>query len=107
MTTKLYLKIRVRGKEISYHSLVESKPHEIIDLLITASVNVYQTKKGIPIIMKTCFSEEKLTKEFGNPLSERPPGPLLTNHPISEQFFHDTVFVQILEITRKDRSFQG
>ena len=29
--TKLYLKIRVRGKEISYyHFLVKSKPHERI-----------------------------------------------------------------------------
>ena len=28
-----------------YHFLVESKPHEGIDLLITASVNIYQTKK--------------------------------------------------------------
>ena len=30
---------------IIYHFLVESKPHERIDLLITASVNIYQTKK--------------------------------------------------------------
>ena len=28
-----------------YHFLVESKPHERIDLLITASVNIYQTKR--------------------------------------------------------------
>ena len=39
---------------IIYHFLVKSKPHEKIDLLITASVNIYQTK--IPIVMKTCFS---------------------------------------------------
>ena len=39
---------------IIYHFLVKSKPHERIDLLITASVNIYQTK--IPIVMKTCFS---------------------------------------------------
>ena len=38
---------------IIYHFLVKSKPHERIDLLITASVNIYQTK--IPIVMKTCF----------------------------------------------------
>ena len=44
--TKFYLKIRVRGKKfIIYHFLVESKPHERIDLLITASMNIYQTKK--------------------------------------------------------------
>ena len=30
---------------ITYHLLVGSKPHERIDLLITASVNTYQTKK--------------------------------------------------------------
>ena len=29
-----------------YHFLVKSKPHEKIDLLITASVNIYQTKKN-------------------------------------------------------------
>ena len=28
-----------------YHFLVESKPHERIDLLIAASANIYQTKK--------------------------------------------------------------
>ena len=46
---------------IMYHFLVDSKPHERIDLLlIKASVNIYQTKKSIPIVMKTCFSEVKL-----------------------------------------------
>ena len=54
--TKLYLKIRVRKRNfIIYHFLVKSKLHERIDLLITASVNIYQTKKSIPIVMKTCF----------------------------------------------------
>ena len=44
--TKFYLKTRVRGKEISwYHFLVKSKPHERTDPLITASMNIYQTKK--------------------------------------------------------------
>ena len=53
--TKLYLKIRVRKRNfIIYHFLVKSKLHERIDLLITASVNIYQTK--IPIVMKICFS---------------------------------------------------
>ena len=45
-----------------YDFLVESKPHEKIDLLITASMNICQTKKRkkiIPIVMKTCFSEKK------------------------------------------------
>ena len=56
--TKLYLKIRIRGKEISeyiYHFLVKNKPHERTDLMITASVNIYQAKKSIPIVMRTCF----------------------------------------------------
>ena len=43
---------------IIYHFLVESKPHERIDLLITASVNIYQTKKSIPIVMKTFLKEK-------------------------------------------------
>ena len=52
--TKLYLKTRVRQKENSYHFLIKCKPHERIDLLIKASVNIYQTK--VPIVMKTCSS---------------------------------------------------
>ena len=66
------LKIRVRGKESSYHFLKESKPHERIDLSITASANIYQTKKRKKIIltvMKTCFSEGNLMKQFGTPTS--------------------------------------
>ena len=45
--TKLYSKIREKNKRnfIIYHFLIKSKPHETIDLLITASVNIYQTKK--------------------------------------------------------------
>ena len=31
---------------IIYHFLVKSRPHERIDLLITASMNIYQTKKA-------------------------------------------------------------
>ena len=45
---------------IIYHFLVENKPHERIDLLIIASMNIYQKKlkKNIPIVMKTCFTEK-------------------------------------------------
>ena len=39
---------------IIYHFLLESKPNERIDLLITASVNIYLRK--IPIAVKTRFS---------------------------------------------------
>ena len=60
--TEIYLKIKVKGK-----------PHERMNLLITASVNIYQTKKSIPIVMKTCFSYGKLMKQYGNPLSKRTP----------------------------------
>ena len=53
--TKPYFKIKSKRKTnlISNHFPVKSKPHEGIDLLITASVNIYQTK--VPIVMKTCF----------------------------------------------------
>ena len=75
-----------------YHFQVESKPHEEIDLLITAaSVNIYQTKKAIPMIMKTFFSYGKLRKQFGKlPFFLRDhPCQLSNNSPMSEQFFHD------------------
>ena len=54
---------------IIYHFLIESRPHERTDLLITVSVNIYQTKKikkSIPTVMKTCFSERKLMEQVGN-----------------------------------------
>ena len=56
-----------------YHFLVKSKPHERIDLLIAASVNIYQTKKSIPIVMKACFSRGKLMKQFEKPPFLREP----------------------------------
>ena len=66
---------------IIYHFLVKSKPYERIDLLITTSE--YLPDKKNPIVMKTCFSEGKLMKQFGNtPLSKRTS--LSTNPPISE-----------------------
>ena len=65
---------------IIYHFLVESKPHGRLDLLIAASENIYQTKKEKKVFQQqTCFSDIKLLKQFGTPLS--------TNLPISEQFF--------------------
>ena len=53
-----YIKNNSKRKRnfIIYHFLVKSKSHERIDLLITASVNICQTKKSIPLVMKTCFS---------------------------------------------------
>ena len=41
-----------------YHFLVESKPHERIDLLITASMNIYQIKKSNEIVMKAFLKEK-------------------------------------------------
>ena len=45
--SKNYIKNSSKRKRnfIIHHFLVKSKPHERIDLLITASVNIYQTKK--------------------------------------------------------------
>ena len=49
---------------ITYNFLVESKPHERIDILITATKREYlpdkKRKTSIPIVMKTYFSEGKL-----------------------------------------------
>ena len=84
---------------MTYHFLVESKPYERTDLLITASVNIYQKRKekeSIPIVMKRCFSEGKLMKQFGNPFFLREP-------PISEQCFHYPLFVQILKTRSPSR----
>ena len=77
--TKLYLKIRVSRK-------VKSKPRERMDLLITTSVNIYRTKKN-PIVMKTCFSEGKLMKQFGTPSA------LSTNPLFLSNFFMTPLFV--------------
>ena len=71
---------------IIYDFLVKSKPHERIDLLITTSVNIYETKKS--------YSNENML--FSRKTDEtiwKPPflrsSSLSTNPPISEQFFHD------------------
>ena len=50
-----------------YHFLVESKPHERMDLLITASVNIYQTKKKY-FNNNENFSARKVMKQSGTPL---------------------------------------
>ena len=76
---------------------IKKKPHERIDLLITASEHLPDKKN--PIVMKTCFSEGKLMKQFGNPpLSKRTPPFQLTPHPLFlSNFFMTPVFVQILK----------
>ena len=70
---------------IRYYFLVKSKPHERIDLLITASVNIYQTKKYYS------NSNEKMLRTTDETIWKLLP-PLSTNPPISEQFFHDPPF---------------
>ena len=69
-----------------------------MDLLITASMNIYQTKKvkkSIPAVMKKSFSEGKLTKQIGNPPFPREPSPF--NYPLFlSNFFMTPLFVQIL-----------
>ena len=42
-------KSKRKGNFIIYHFLVKSKPHERINLLITPSVNIYQTKLSIAV----------------------------------------------------------
>ena len=56
--TKLKLKDKSKRKRnfIIYHFLVQSKSHERVDLLITTSVNIYQTKK-IPIVYNAFLKE--------------------------------------------------
>ena len=50
--------------------------------------------KTNPIVMKTCFSEGKLMKQFGNTLFLRE-SPLSTNPLFLSNFFHDSLFAQI------------
>ena len=87
---------------------MESKAHERIDLLITASLNIYQTKKCIPIIMKKCFSEGKLIKHFVNtPFLREPLSFHFQLNPLSlNNFFMTSLFVQILK-TRNCPNFRG
>ena len=69
------------------HFLVKSKPHERIDLLITTSVNIYQTKK-YPIVIKT---GEAIWKP---PLSKRNP-PFQLTPLFQTNFFMTPLFIQI------------
>ena len=45
----MHMRVKSKSKRkrnfIIYHFLGESKPYERIDLMITASINIYQTKK--------------------------------------------------------------
>ena len=82
-----------------YHFLVQSKPRERIDLFITGSMNIYQIKKKnkvFQIVMKACFSEEKLIKQYGNPPFKEN-SPLSTNLLFLSNFFMTPLFVQILK----------
>ena len=67
---------------IKYHFLVKSKPHERIDLLIIANVNIYQTKKKYFNSNVNMFFIRKTDQTTWNL-------PLSTSSTISEQFFHD------------------
>ena len=81
--TKLYSK-RSKRSFIIYHFLVESKPHEKINLLTTASVNIYQTKKTY-----SNSNEKMIFLRKTDETIWKPPSPFLREAPISEQFFHD------------------
>ena len=73
-------KNKSRGERnfIIYHFLVKSKPHEKVHLLITASVNIYQTK--VLIVMKTCFFLRKTDETIWSPPFLREPLFQLTPH---------------------------
>ena len=60
LTMKFLQNYSSKRNFIIYYFLVKRKPHQRIDLLITTSVNFYQTKN--PVVMKTCFSEGKLQR---------------------------------------------
>ena len=81
----MYWKTRVRGEKfhnISFSS--KNKAYERIDVLITASVNIYQTKKKYSNMMK----------QFWNPLFLREPPFQLTCLSLSN-FFITPIFVRI------------
>ena len=63
-----------KRNSIIYHFVVERNPHERIDLLIRANVNIYQAKKTYSNSNEN-FSERKMIKQFGNPLSTNPLSP--------------------------------
>ena len=64
-------------------NVINNKIFTELYLKIIVSVNIYQTKKSISVVMETCFFYGKLMKQFGIP------PPLSTNPPITEQYFHD------------------
>ena len=68
-------------------NVINNKIFTELYLKIIVSVNIYQTKKSISIVMKACFSYAKLMKQFGPPLPPSPP--LSTKPPITDQYFHD------------------
>ena len=45
INNKNFTKFYVEIKEKEFHNISFSKPHERVDLFITASMNIYQTKK--------------------------------------------------------------
>ena len=53
-------------------------------------------KKSIPMVMKTCFSEEKLIKQYGNP-SFKDNSLLSADLLFLSNFFMTPLFVQILK----------
>ena len=65
-----YSKIRVRGKEVFIISFSSGKWTTWKNRSIDYSKHEYLPDK---IVMKTCFSEEKLIKQFGPPFLRKPP----------------------------------
>ena len=94
--TKIYLKIRVRGKEISYYIISLKKVNHMM--------NIYQR---IPTRMKTCFSDGKLTKQFETPSLSKRPLSLLSKHVFLCNFFMTTLCPNFKKKTPPPRNFRG
>ena len=85
-------------KFIIYYFLVKSKPHERIDLLITTSVNIYQTKKS--------NSNENWWNNLETLffIREPPPPPFQLT---IDQFFHDLPLCQNFKNKKLPPNFKG
>ena len=80
-----------------YHFLVECKPHERIDLLITASMNIYETKKG----------KKKYSNSNENILFCRKTDKTIWKPPFQlSSFFMTYLFVQFLKTRNQNMKYE-
>ena len=101
--TKLQLKIRVRGKDI-----FQQNENHMKEQTIDNNKCEYLPDKQNPMIMKTCFSEGKLIKQFGNPpLSKRTLPPFQPTSLYLSNFFMTPLFVQSSKTRIPPTNFRG